>query len=271
MEVHPAAAVWPMLPDDEMAALAEDIKANGLHHPVVLSPDKQVLDGRNRLAACKLAGVKPAYITHDGDPVAYVLGANSHRRHMTAGQRALAGWVVLLQIGATNQRSAAAAIGVRARDIGQAAMVAKWTPELVDRVVAGKLALDSAYTAAKDKKDAHDQGVEQRQVITEKYPDLIPAVDRGEITTVEALRVGRKRDADAAKVAKDNAERLARAVVLLVGSLNGDEMRAEVARGCVAYSATIRGFEADYFNPDGIRLAADNLARFADAVQEVVQ
>jgi len=29
-EVHPLAEVWPMLPDDDLAALAESISRNGL-------------------------------------------------------------------------------------------------------------------------------------------------------------------------------------------------------------------------------------------------
>lgn len=268
LAIHPAASVWPMLSEDELADLAADIKANGLIHPVVLTPAGEVLDGRNRLEACKIADVEPTYVTHDGDPIAYVLAANSQRRHMTIGARAMAGWMALFQNKTLPYRAAAKQIGVHVGHVGWAAVVSKWTPELVDRIIAGKLSLSDAYTAAKDRKDAADQGAEQRKAIAEQYPDLGPAVDRGEITSAEALRVGRKRDADAAKVARDNAERLARAVVLLVGSLNGDEMRADLARSCLEYADTIRGVEADYFNPDGIRLAADNLGRFADAMQQ---
>src|SRR5205085_4815531 len=52
--VHPVAALFPLLPPDELAALAADIRAHGLLHAVVLGADGQVIDGRNRLAACKL-------------------------------------------------------------------------------------------------------------------------------------------------------------------------------------------------------------------------
>jgi hypothetical protein len=54
-----------------------------------------LVDGRNRRAACKLAGYRPEIRLLNGeDPTAYVLSANVHRRHMTAGQRAMAAAVI---------------------------------------------------------------------------------------------------------------------------------------------------------------------------------
>ena len=37
------------------------IKANGLIHPIVLDDEGALIDGRNRLAACRMAGVEPTY------------------------------------------------------------------------------------------------------------------------------------------------------------------------------------------------------------------
>ena len=60
--VHPVAALFPMLADDELAELAADIKANGLRLPIVRDKEgKTLIDGRNRLKACEIAGVKPAF------------------------------------------------------------------------------------------------------------------------------------------------------------------------------------------------------------------
>ena len=55
-EVHPSAAVFPMMPEDEIKALAEDIKNNGMHQlPVFWTASPKgpsyLIDGRNRLEA----------------------------------------------------------------------------------------------------------------------------------------------------------------------------------------------------------------------------
>lgn len=89
MNVHPAAAIWPMLDDQALRQLAEDIGRRGLRHPIVVC-DGMVLDGRNRLRACGLAEVEPRYTEFRGEsPVAYVWSANFARRHLTTGQRAM--------------------------------------------------------------------------------------------------------------------------------------------------------------------------------------
>lgn len=89
MRAHPAAELFPMLGEDDLAKLAEDIKINGQKHPIVRFGG-EVLDGRNRLAACGLAGVAPVFedwTPADGEsPWDYVWSTNVHRRHLEASQ-----------------------------------------------------------------------------------------------------------------------------------------------------------------------------------------
>jgi hypothetical protein len=87
---HPACLLFPKLGKTELQELADDIKANGLRNPVVRYHGK-ILDGRNRLAACEMAGVKPRFVewTGTGSPVEWVISENLVRRHLTSSQRAV--------------------------------------------------------------------------------------------------------------------------------------------------------------------------------------
>jgi hypothetical protein len=58
--VHPAADVFPMMSDTELAELGADIKKNGLTTPIVFWTGDSgtfLIDGRNRLEAMERAGV----------------------------------------------------------------------------------------------------------------------------------------------------------------------------------------------------------------------
>jgi hypothetical protein len=78
--------------EDEIKALADDIKANGLRESITLF-EGAILDGRNRYLACKQAGVEGRFEEFDGQssPVAFVASRNLHRRHLTESQRAMVG------------------------------------------------------------------------------------------------------------------------------------------------------------------------------------
>jgi hypothetical protein len=61
-----------------------------LLQPIVLDKDGTILDGRNRYAACQLAGIEPTFTTYDGDdPEGYALAVNLARRNMNKGQMAI--------------------------------------------------------------------------------------------------------------------------------------------------------------------------------------
>lgn len=85
MNNHPIADVWPMMDADKLNELAEDIRKNGQLVPVWLFEGK-ILDGRNRWAACKIAGVEPKTKEYTGDePTAFAVALNDRRRHMNKG------------------------------------------------------------------------------------------------------------------------------------------------------------------------------------------
>jgi N6-adenosine-specific RNA methylase IME4 len=68
---HPLSEIFPLIDGAEFAALVADIKAHGLHEPVVVYENK-ILDGRNRFRACQAAGMECSFTPYQGnDPVAY--------------------------------------------------------------------------------------------------------------------------------------------------------------------------------------------------------
>lgn len=90
MKAHPISEIFPVMGPDELAELAADIAAHGLREPVV-TYERQILDGRNRWQACKLAGIGQVQtVPYDGDdPLGFVVSANLHRRHLSTSQRAM--------------------------------------------------------------------------------------------------------------------------------------------------------------------------------------
>jgi ParB-like chromosome segregation protein Spo0J len=100
IKFHPLADIFPLMEGAEFDELVADIEAHGLRESIVIY-DGMILDGRNRYRACKAAGVTPLFriavqspeqspnlarplIT---EPTSYVIGANIHRRHLTAEQK----------------------------------------------------------------------------------------------------------------------------------------------------------------------------------------
>ena len=66
LPVYPAAGLFPMLDDEALVAMSQDIARHGLRHPIVVWRG-QLLDGRNRREACRLADVAPEVISFEGD------------------------------------------------------------------------------------------------------------------------------------------------------------------------------------------------------------
>lgn len=88
--IHPAADIFPMLPEQEFLELCADIKERGLQQPITIWKDGTLLDGRNRLLACYETHQEVVLDRYEGsDPVQFSLSSNLHRRHLNQGQKAM--------------------------------------------------------------------------------------------------------------------------------------------------------------------------------------
>jgi 16S rRNA G966 N2-methylase RsmD len=91
--VHPAAELFPLLGDDELRELADDIKVHGLREPIWLWNEVDhclwLLDGRNRVRACQIAGIQPTTRFYSGDdPIGFSVSLNLKRRHLDEWDKA---------------------------------------------------------------------------------------------------------------------------------------------------------------------------------------
>ena len=76
MKWHEFATVFPMLGDDDLQQLADDIERNGQRFPVIVDEDGLVLDGRNRATACRMLGIEPrveVFSGSDAEKLEYVV------------------------------------------------------------------------------------------------------------------------------------------------------------------------------------------------------
>lgn len=90
LEHHPIADIFPMMSEEEYEGLREDIRQHGQREPITVWRGLLV-DGRNRLRACEELGIEPEIgeLLEETDPVQYAFSQNLHRRHLTVAQRAM--------------------------------------------------------------------------------------------------------------------------------------------------------------------------------------
>jgi ParB-like chromosome segregation protein Spo0J len=161
---HPFADIFPMMDEVALAELAADIKAESQREPIHFWQD-QIIDGRNRYAACKLAGVEPIikkieFPGGDAEALAYVLSRNLKRRHLSVTQRSdVARRLANMRQGertdlaqpsdagpkVVSQAEAANMLEVSPRSVGDAKVVhERGSPELIAAVEAGQTSLRKA-------------------------------------------------------------------------------------------------------------------------------
>jgi N6-adenosine-specific RNA methylase IME4/ParB-like chromosome segregation protein Spo0J len=198
LNFHPLATLFPLLEGEEFDALVADIKAHGVHEPIVLYGGK-ILDGRNRYRACGAAGVEPTFAVYQGDdPVAYVVSLNLRRRHLSESQRAMA--AAKLATLRDGQRAdlieglpigrASALLNVGERTVARAREVQeRGSAELVSAVERGAISVSAAADVATL------PAQEQREVVARGEREILEAA--------KAIRSENARKRYAARIARN--------------------------------------------------------------------
>lgn len=183
-ELHPLCTLFPRITGAEFDALVADIKANGLREPIIIH-EGMILDGGNRYRACIEAGVEPAVMKFGGgNLVSYVLSANLHRRHLSAGQHAAIvasaqNWANAQTHGGDRKSKVqdctlstaedrAAQSGASLRTQKTADKVAKASPELAKQVGRGEISLPKAVEQITGKRPGAKPEPEAKQDETQE-------------------------------------------------------------------------------------------------------
>ena len=229
--VSPHAEQYPVLSDDEIQVLAADIAENGLFDPITVTSDGVLLDGRNRLRACEIAGVEPRIDIYDGDEsqIGAFVRSKNRRRHQPTGSRAMSEALSLSidgkrsngrwEYGTFNSTDLSNSMVARIRQCGE---ILDHAPALAQEVVDGHVALDAAYRKAQEARDAERLKLERkererleeeeaRQFIEANSPDLAAQVGDLFESYAEAQAVWEKRNREeAAALAREKAEKAQR-------------------------------------------------------------
>jgi N6-adenosine-specific RNA methylase IME4 len=219
--VHPAANIFPMMDEKRLAELALDIQENGQQVPIRLL-DGLLIDGRNRLAACRIAKVQPIfdYLPDGTNPWQVAWTFNGQRRDLNDAQRYLLwddcnkgdeAWQAeqqRIKDAANKARSEAAKAG----DVGRAS--AKKKDDFSGATNGGTTKTEVKAAEVKpnrssDKK-AEAAGVSRKTVemadtLANKRPDLIAQVKAGE-TTLSKAHTQAKKDEQLAKLTDISAQ-----------------------------------------------------------------
>lgn len=227
---HPLANLFPLIEGQAFAELVEDVRVNGLREPIVLF-EGQILDGRNRYRAGREAGligpdgrqangpISPINLTRqflpqvEGDPLAFVLSLNLHRRHLSTSQRAMIGAEIAgmrrgrpgenPQYCGISAAQAAQRLNVAPRSIEMARVVREQgADEVVDAVRAGSLTVAAASDLATLPKER------QREAILSADVDVLYRVIAEQRAIKQAAKAerrdGKERDLGA-RIAAGNA------------------------------------------------------------------
>lgn len=183
IEVHPATGLFPAMRNEEFWQLKQDIRNSGQKMPILVHHN-QIVDGRQRLRACRELGIDPVFLavpTLGMSVQSYIVSQNLHRRHLDDSQRAMiAARLTNTSLGANqhtaqavSQKQAAADLDVSVDSLQRASKVIKAGHDgLIEAVDSGRLDVSNAVALITLSQDELDK------LVTESAEKLTEAAKR---------------------------------------------------------------------------------------------
>jgi len=186
--IHPAANLMPMMSESDYQIFLKDVDTKGFLHPVRITSDRLVIDGRNRLCASMDLSKDVSFETYNPtDPIAYVLSENLARRHLTVGQRACIAIDAEKMYSEDAKKRQAEAGSKNLKDFKDNSLVETNSSPLRNDSQENK----SAKKAA-DLVGIGSTAVKQGKKLEVEAPELFERVKTGEITLNKAMSIFKK-------------------------------------------------------------------------------
>jgi ParB-like chromosome segregation protein Spo0J len=196
--IHPLAECFPMLEGEELQDFIQDIESRGQQEPIIVLGN-QVIDGRNRLAACNTLGMPPKIKEYEGatdfESISRLIRSlNIARRHLTPDQQ-LAAECQMLNIVEAEAKQRKAATQFNSETASQAA-----------KLKHSAVTLKSGEPQKRDKPAEHSRSTagqlaervgvsrhkaEQAIAVAKQDPEMIKEVAKGKVTLKEAVKAAK--------------------------------------------------------------------------------
>jgi hypothetical protein len=236
MKTHPVADLYP-LNQENVDAIAADIKANGQKLPILTLGDGRIVDGRNRYMACQKLGITPktecienGKTLSDEELITIARSYNEKRRQLSKMQAACVAaleWK-MLHPGENRRRHvkgdesakmhfhdfAAINHGVGERYAKQALAVANWNIERLRQAKEDPRGLADAY---EDYKAAvsEEKLKARREKVLQEHEDIFDRYQSGQLSLDEAFTLANERNQERDEkesARKGQAERVVRSI-----------------------------------------------------------
>ena len=299
LTAHPLAEFWPIFPE-VLEEVTESVRVNGLRQPIVLDVDGRIIDGRTRYAACQALNVEPETVVYEGsDVLEFIQDANSSRRHVSTGARAMIIAQMMVSEGLRKDgKWAQGSLGstdlynssFKAR-LSQSGVILDWLPELADQIVLGEVAFDTAHNRAVEARDRVDAekrakaieanrkreatirerelNTQRLEILTKENSPYLKQVEAGDMSIAAAHAAHladtakQREEATQAKRIAEQDARIISEAMLALQFLNHPEARLRMLNHWQIAGTTVRPLALDVTTPGHMRKTADLLNQFA--------